>query len=565
MSLITRTASLLLVAVALGLGFACGDDGSGAGNDGGNGGGGGNGNGSTADFLWQALDIDNAMDLGHNAQPIAQGSQQQAGPVTLTEVGVAAGLGNSSAGGNAHGVGVGFVDIDGDGFEDIFLANGQGTDSEVYRNIGDGTFSEVSGSSGINSILGGVDTYSVAAADYDRDGDLDIYVGAHPRDFLLQNDGAGVFTDVTSAAGAGGPSSAQPNSASKIGAWGDLDGDGWMDIAVASSTFDDQPENGYLLRNNGDGTFTDATQAARFAVAPTGNPCAVLWSDYDSDGDQDIWVWNDRGDSRENRALLRNDGGSFTDVTDDAGITFDSGNPMGIDGADVDHDGDLDYYVSDVGGNPFMLNNGDGTFTDIQNEAGAEGEFGWGLGFEDLNADSWVDIFVAQEDDADYLSFTNIGQVPPRFSEQRWGHATVGDGHNVAVAFADYDHNGTIDIVTASTSGTRMSLYRNDTDLGTNRWLEVRVPRTPGTNSLGGISGRVVVKTGDLLQFRDITGGSSRASQNAMSVRFGLGQWTGAEWVAVLWPDGRQVAVKGVEGNQVLQMPTENPLPATGR
>lgn len=109
-----------------------------------------------------------------------------------------------------------------------------------------------------------------------------------------------------------------------------------------------------------------------------------------------------------------------------------------------------------------------------------------------------------------------------------------------------------------------MSLYRNDTDLGTNRWLEVRVPRTPETNSLGGISGRVVVKTRDLLQFRDITGGSSRASQNAMSVRFGLGQWTGAEWVAVLWPDGRQVAVQGVEGNQVLQMPTENRLPVTG-
>ena len=71
----------------------------------------------------------------------------------------------------------------------------------------------------------------------------------------------------------------------------------------------------------------------------------------------------------------------------------------------------------------------------------------------------------------------------------------------------------------------------------------------------GGIAGRVVVKTGELAQFRDIVGGSSRASQNAMSVRFGLGQWTGAEWVAVLWPDGRQSVVINVEGNQVLDMP----------
>jgi hypothetical protein len=102
-----------------------------------------------------------------------------------------------------------------------------------------------------------------------------------------------------------------------------------------------------------------------------------------------------------------------------------------------------------------------------------------------------------------------------------------------------------------------MQLYRNETDLGTNRWLEIRVPVTPGTGTKGGITGRVLVKTGGLVQFRDIAGGSSRASQNAMSVRFGLGQWTGAEWVAILWPDGRQVVVRNVEGNQVLNMPAQ--------
>lgn len=81
------------------------------------------------------------------------------------------------------------------------------------------------------------------------------------------------------------------------------------------------------------------------------------------------------------------------------------------------------------------------------------------------------------------------------------------------------------------------------------------MPVTPGTGSRGGISGRVVVKTGELAQFRDLTGGSSRASQNAMSVRFGLGHWTGAQWVAVLWPDGRQSVVMNVEGNRVVEMP----------
>ncbi|HHO51169.1 MAG TPA: hypothetical protein ENK18_09935, partial [Deltaproteobacteria bacterium] len=101
----------------------------------------------------------------------------------------------------------------------------------------------------------------------------------------------------------------------------------------------------------------------------------------------------------------------------------------------------------------------------------------------------------------------------------------------------------------------RMNLFRNDSDRGSNHWLEVRVPSVPGTGALGGVSGRVVVQTPDRTWFTDITAGSSRASQNAMSARFGLGPWDGATWVAVLWPDGRQSVVVNVPGDQVLQMP----------
>jgi hypothetical protein len=536
------------------------DDNGGAGIDGGNPGGTGTGGENNepfeAAFLWQPITFDDAVDLGFEAAAIPADQQVAPGAVTLSEVAVEAGLGDSTAGGNSHGVGVGFIDIDNDSYEDIFLATGAGTDSQVYRNDGDGTFSDFTTESNVGAILGGVDTYSVAAGDYDRDGDLDIYVGAHPRDYLLQNNGAGQFTDVTLAAGAGGPASAQPGSASKIVSWGDYDGDGLLDMAVASSTLSGHPENGYLLRNDGDGTFTDVTSAAGFAAAPTGNPCAVMWSDFDSDGDQDVWIWNDRGDALRNRALLRNDSGVFTDITEQARLTeMVVGNPMGIDSADVDHDGDLDYYVSDIGGSPFLHNDADGTFRDIQDVSGARGDYGWGLAFEDFDADTWPDIFLAQEDSRPYMTFTNLGEELPRFSAQEWPHAPVGDSHNIPAAFADYDHDGTIDVVTASTGGARLNLYRNDTDLGTNRWLEVRVPVTPGTGERGGISGRVVVKTGELAQFRDIAGGSSRASQHAMSVRFGLGQWTGAEWVAVLWPDGRQSVVVNVEGNRVVEMP----------
>ncbi len=513
-------------------------------------------------FLWEPLVISEAQDLGFDPAPIPSESQREAGAIRFSEIGDQVGFANSQAGGNQHGVGIGFIDINNDGWEDIMLANGrarnQSWNSKLYLN-NEGQFTDISEASGISGILDGLDAYSVAAADYDRDGDLDIHITAHPRDILLQNQGDNTFIDITDSAGLGGPNSSPDlGGSSKIGAFGDYNGDGLIDLVVASSTFDsNQIPNGYLMRNNGDGTFSDVTTATNFAAAPTGNPCAVMWSDYNSDGHQDLWIWSDRGNRNENRVLLQNQNGStFRNVTTQVGATWTVGNPMGIDAADADHDGYLDYYVSDIG-NAFLHNQQNGRFSEIARNSGTLGEFGWGLGFEDFNGDSWADIFVAQEDDRPYLSFTNLKESPPRFTEQEWTHSRVGrNGHNVAVAFADFDRNGSIDVVTASTSGSRVNLFRNDTNMGTNRWLEVKVPVVPETGERGGITGRVVVKTGDLVQFRDLTGGSSRASQNAMSVRFGLGQWTGAEWVGVLWPDGRQIVVSGVEGNQVLEIPT---------
>lgn len=520
-----------------------------------------------APWLWDTLRLSEATWLGATPSRVPAADQRAAGAVTLAEVAVASGLGDATAGGNTHGVGIGFFDADGDGWADVFVASGIGNrgspayPSSLWRNAGDGTFTDVSVTSGVGALLEGLDTYSVAAADYDADGDLDVYVTAHPTDLLLQNQGDGRFVDVSAAARVGGPpSEPASNGSSKIAAWGDHDGDGWLDVAVASSQFLDAPAHGYLLRNAGDGTFSDITAETGFQVSTTGNPCAVLWSDYDNDGDQDLWVWNDRGDTGTNRSLLQNDGGQWTDVRDQVGATNPMGNPMGIDAVDVNRDGWLDYYVGNIGGNALLLSVGDGTFLDAGASAGVRGEYSWGLGFEDLDHDGWTDLFVAQEDDRPYLSFTNLGMDPPRFLEQGWDHAETpaGDSHNVAMAFADLDHDGDVDAVTAGTGGSRLNLFRNDTDPGTNHWLHVSVADTPGTGEHGGVSGRVVVKAGDLVQWRDLQAGSSRASTNEHSVRFGLGQVTGADWVAVLWPDGRQLAVYGVAGDQHLVLSAED-------
>ena len=155
--------------------------------------------------MWFPVDFGSAIDLGHDPRQLTPGEQRDAGPIALQDVTVGAGLSAVIGAGNTHGVGVAFVDVSGDGWEDIVVVNGRFVrstavfDSALYLSDGDGTFSDATVSSGLAAILDGVDGYSIAAADYDTDGDVDLYVGAHPHDYLLRNQGAGTFVDATSA------------------------------------------------------------------------------------------------------------------------------------------------------------------------------------------------------------------------------------------------------------------------------------------------------------------------------------------------------------------------------
>lgn len=507
--------------------------------------------------FWQQIHLDRARDLGHIPRRLASIDAIPAGPIRFEDASSRAGLGGAIGIGNTQGVGLAFVDLNGDRLPDLFVANGQipfterFDGSRLYLNDGQGGFDEGTEASGLK-FLSGKDAYSVAAGDYDNDGDIDLYVATHPNDILLKNDGAANFVDATIEASAGGPVSSIDRARqgrSKIAAFGDYNADGLLDIAVASSTLD--PPYAYLLENRGDGTFKDVTEQTGVKADRNGNPCAMMWSDYDNDSDPDLWIWNDFGD----HILLRNeDNSSFSDVTSPSGLAnLVVTNPMGIDAADIDHDGDLDYYISNAGNNPLLINNGDGTFTDATREAGTGGEFGWGLAMDDFDADGWADLFVTQEDELPILVFRNERETPPKFTRLDIERTPVLDqfaARNTPAAFADYDVDGRVDAIVARTDGSPLALYRNVTELGSHRWLHVEVSRAPRSGDRGSIGARIGVKTGDLVQFRDVTGGSSRGSQNELLVHFGLGDWSGAEWVAVLWPSGEQSVIKNVEGNQ---------------
>jgi len=531
-------------------------------------------------------------------------------PVRFTDVTKAAGITfnqNSGAFGKKYlpetmGSGVVFFDFDGDGRPDLFFVNSadwpekhrKKVTQALYRNRGDGTFEDVTARSGL-----AVEMYAIgaAAADYDNDGHIDLFVNGLGADRLYHNRGDGTFEDVTQKAGVSDP--AFGSSAT----WIDYDRDGRLDLFVCNyvqwSTKDDifctldgvsksycTPESyrgatDRLFRNKGDGTFEDVTRAAH-VYEPTGKSLGVVALDYDDDGWVDLAVAND---TQPNFLYHNRRDGTFEEVGKSAGIAFSeegkARGAMGIDAADYDGSGRESLVIGNFSNEMLALyhNEGRGLFIDDAATSGIGQPslltLAFGCFFFDFDLDGLPDIFVANGHVEN-----EINRVQPSVTYAEPSHLFrgIGGGRFELVgdeagpdllrpivgrgaAYADIDGDGDLDVAVSTNNGPAI-LLRNDGG-NANRWLRLRLV---GNGSNRDAVGAVVhLRAGDVAGARTVRSAASYASQSEMVLTFGLGPArdgrVAAADVQITWPDGSKQSLTGLEAGRThtIEEPRPNP------
>ncbi len=518
--------------------------------------------------------------------------------VTFTDVTTAAGIRfvhNSGAFGKKYlpetiGSGVLVVDFDGDGWPDILFVNsrswpghrGRPSLPALYRNMHDGTFADVTRGSGLDVELYGI---GAAAADFDNDGRVDIYVTALGGNRLFKNLGGGKFADITERAGVA------DHGFSTSALWFDYDNDGKVDLFVThyvewSEATDlfcsiDGKNKSYctpesypgqsptLFRNRGDGTFENVTRkAGLYDASSKGLGVAML--DYDGDGRMDLFVANDTEPNR----LYRNKGdGTFEDVATIAGVAFSETGVaragMGVDTADYDGSGRPSLIVGNFSNQMMALfhNEGHGLFIDDA-PRGAVGRASlltltFGCFFFDYDLDGYPDIFAANGHVADDIErvqsrvtyaerphlFRNTGRKQFEEATARAGPALQRPMVARGTAYADFDNDGDLDIVVSTNNGPAR-LFRND---GGNRNNALRVRTIGTTSNRDGIGARIDVTIhGGSRAWQIVKTGSSFASQSELPVTFGLGTASGVDAIRIAWPSGRVDTIGAVRANQVI-------------
>jgi len=519
------------------------------------------------------------------------------GPIEFTDVSAQAGIHfkhNSGAFGKKYlpetlGAGCAFLDYDNDGWQDIVLVNSMDWPEHktaksylaLYHNNQDGTFTDVTRQAGLAVEMYGI---GVAVADYDNDGNDDIYITCVGPNHLFRNLGGGKFADLTTRAGVGDPGF------STSAAWFDYDNDGRLDLFVANyvdwSVEKDQlcsldgknksyctpqtykGQSPTLYHNRGNGTFENVTQRAGLND-PTCKSLGIAVLDYNGDGWMDLFVAND---TEPNRLYKNNGNGTFTDEAVTAGVAFSEAGTaragMGVDAADYDGSGRQGIVIGNFTNESMALysNDGSGLFTDEAPKSGigkmSAQSLTFAVFFFDYDLDGLPDVFAANGHVSDDISVVqpNIKYAQPphlfrnkgkkKFEEmtgklgRALQRAIVGRG----AAYGDFDNDGDLDLLITSNNGPAR-LLRND---NANQNDLLRIKLVGSRSNRDAVGAKVILKTAKGKLFSIVKTGSSYCSQSELPIVFGLGapEEGRALSLEITWPGGQKDIVPDVKPNQ---------------
>ncbi len=442
-----------------------------------------------------------------------------------------------------HTIGIAWGDYDNDGWVDLYVTD-SGYPNSLYHNNQDGTFSV----SSLNETVALTDQESGGAifADFNNDGWKDLFVAGWGENTLFQNDRGMGFIDITAQSGLLGR-----GENSKSASWGDFDQDGYLDLYIANWSCYPRcgrpmvGESDRLYHNNGDGTFSDVTALLGSKVEGAG--FIASFTDFDNDGDLDIYLINDEFINPIGNALWRNegpgcDGWCFTEISTPSNAdTHLMG--MGITTTDYDNDGDLDYYFSNAGPMAFLQNLGDGTFQEVAAEIGLDAplRIGFGMIALDYDNDAWQDLYLAVP------AYVGRDDVPanPLFHNNGDGtftrvccHSGAADvGSTLGVAYADYNQDGWVDFLIGSFN-QGYELYQNQALAGDeNHWITFEL-RGGGPVNLDAVGTKIILTASGITQTQELQAGSSVSAGNELILHFGLGHAQRASEIKIIWPDG---------------------------
>jgi enediyne biosynthesis protein E4 len=491
--------------------------------------------------------------------------------------------------------GVGLIDYDNDGYQDIFFINGAALPSlkkesakyynRLFHNNHDGTFSDVTEKAGL---AGDGYDMGVAVGDFDNDGWEDIYVASVTKNHLYRNNGDGTFTDVTDKAGVGAPTYKGQKMWSAAAGWVDYNNDGKLDLFVSNYCKWEvnkdpvclsggrlraychpkfyEPLPSTLYRNNGDGTFTDVSEETGISKHLS-KGMGIGFNDYDSDGFTDIFVANDNMPN----ALFHNlKGKAFEEVAMDAGVAYSENGKavsgMGAEFRDLDNDGlpDIWHTATELETFPLFRNRGNGIFIDVTGRSGLARPTlqmsGWSNGVADFDNDGLKDLFVARGNVLDNIAeFSSRTYGEPNSIFRNMGKMTFQDvtaqaGSDMQIsepyrgaAIGDLDNDGRLDMVVTVLNG-KARILRN-VSANSKSWVTFKLVGTRSNRMAIGAQLKLTTEDGNS-QYDIVSTSAGYGASRDPRPHFGLGAFKTVKQLEIRWPSGTRQVLKDLPANK---------------